>query len=486
MTEQAFDIQSSTPSFTEFDPTIIPYQADVLDDLYHNFDWSNGVHEILLSGSVGSAKSLLMAHCGLRHMFEWPGARGCLARQAMPDLRDTIYTKILEHIEGTVRHDGSLVREGRDFGFSDSNCRIWFSNGSEFISRSWADKKFKKLGSLELSIVLIEELAENDGDYWKAYQFLRMRIGRQPHVPVNWIMAATNPDEPDHPVAKYFQIEARQAGKLREVEARRHVYFSNTRDNPFLPSWYIEGLENDLDPRMADRMVRGMWVPIEGKGIYYAYREAVNYVDQPYVPDPLKPLYISFDFNIAEGKPMSACLSQVRFVKGDPEFHFFADVVVHGADTEEIMEEMAARDLLEPEYVEIIVHGDATGASRTTKSKKSDYDLIREFLAKFRRRNHGKHTFKIDVPPANPPIRERHNRVNAYCRNALGKTRLFVYSGAKTLNTGMKLTALKKKGQYIEDDSKEYQHVTTALGYHVCRVHRSVRAQPTVREMQIR
>jgi hypothetical protein len=31
----------------------------------------------------------------------------------------------------------------------------------------------------------------------------------------------------------------------------------------------------------------------------------------------------------------------------------------------------------------------------------------------------------------------------------------------------MKLTALKKGAEYIEDDSKEYQHITTAAGYRI-------------------
>jgi hypothetical protein len=499
---EAFQLPTnSTPSFSEFDPTAIPYQAEVIDDLYHGLDFGLGVHEILLSGSVGSAKSLLMAHCGLRHLFEWPGARGCLARQAMPDLRDTIYTKILEHLEGTVKMDGTLVREGVDFGFADTNCRIWLANGSEFISRSWADKKFKKLGSLEFSIVLIEELSENDGDYWKAYSFLRMRVGRLPHVPVNWIMAATNPDSPGHPAYKYFEIGQRQALRerlghegareaLREqlapVSPTKHVYFSNTRDNPFLPPWYVDGLLANLDAKMARRMVGGEWVEIDGEGVYHAYRESQNYVDQEYVVDPFKPIYLSFDFNIGQGKPMSACLSQVALRNGEPVFHFFADVVVEGADTDELLEEIAARGHLEHEVPEFIIHGDATGASRTTKSKKTDYDLIREFLAKFRRRDYTKVPFKIDVPLANPPIRERHNRVNAYCRNALGKVRLVVYNGAKTLHEGFKLTALKKGGQYIEDDSKSYQHLTTAAGYHICRVHRDLKKTPTLRETAIR
>jgi hypothetical protein len=71
------------------------------------------------------------------------------------------------------------------------------------------------------------------------------------------------------------------------------------------------------------------------------------------------------------------------------------------------------------------------------------------------------------VPRSNPPIRERHNIVNAYCTNSINQHRLFIYEKCKILNEGMKLTALKKGAEYIEDDSKEYQHVTTALGYRV-------------------
>jgi len=66
---------------------------------------------------------------------------------------------------------------------------------------------------------------------------------------------------------------------------------------------------------------------------------------------------------------------------------------------------------------------------------------------------------------SNPPIRTRHNLVNSYCLNANGKRRLFVYEKAKTCDEGLRLTRLKPGGAYIEDDSKHYQHVTTAIGY---------------------
>ena len=470
-------MKGSTPSLSEFRPDV-PYQAEVLRDI-QTFDYSMGVHEMLLSGSLGSAKSILMAHASLVHLMTYPNARCLIGRLSMPDLRDTIYTKILEHLEGTVKADGSIIKEGKDFGFTDQSCHIWFANGSEYIARSWRDKKFKKLGSLELSIAIVEELAENDANYWDAITFIRMRVGRLPHIPVNWIMYASNPDSPSHPAYEYFELGRLSQG-LEPLSPTKHVYFSKTSDNPFLPEWYINQLEQDLDPKMARRMVHGEWIEITTDIIYYAYGSH-NYVDTDYHIDHFEPIYLCFDFNIGVGKPMSMCFSQYK----NGVFHFFDECIVEGADTEDIMEEIAGKGYLELPN-EFIVHGDATGGARTTKSKKTDYDIIRKFLSNYRTKTSERVDFRIDVPKANPAVRDRHNHVNAYCKNSLGKTRLFVYKNCKILNKGFRLTALKTGGSYIEDDSKPYQHVTTAAGYHIVRVHKSNRDRPTVRQPRIR
>lgn len=474
-------ILSSTPSFSEFYPAI-PYQQDVIDAIDHELDFSLGVHEILLSGSVGSAKSILMAHCALKHLLTYDGARGIIGRQSMPDLRDTIFTKILEHLEGSVNCDGTLFKEGIDFGFSEYNCRIWFRNKSEFVSRSWHDKKFKKLGSLEASIAIIEELTENDLPHWPAIQFIRMRVGRLSHVPVSWIMYATNPDSPSHPAYDYFQIGLRQNGRTQGLKPQRHVYFSKTVDNPFLPPWYIEQLRTDLDPKMVLRMVEGHWVEIKTGVIYHAYSSR-NFKETAYEVIQAAPIYLNFDFNIGHGKPMSACFSQVR--PNGPEFHFFGEAVVEGADTHDLMEEIAGLGILE-NHCDFYVHGDATGASRSTKSKKTDYDIIREFLTAYRRKDGSRLNCTIDVPKSNPPIRSRHNLVNGYCQNSLNKIRVLVYRDCKMLDKGMRLVAPKKGGTYAEDDSFDYQHMTTAAGYHICRIHDQIRSTTGSREVRIR
>jgi hypothetical protein len=377
----------------------------------------------------------------------------------MPDLRDTIFTKMLEHIEGTVKADGSLVREGVDFGFSQHNCKIWVANGSQVVSRSWHDKNYKKLGSLEISAAIVEELAENDGDDWQAISFIRMRVGRLPHVPQSWIIYCTNPDAPSHPAYEDFDLGDWLAGGTG-TDPLKHVYFSVTDENPFLPRSYIKKLKDTLDAKMYERMGRGRWIEITSDVIYYAYGDH-NFVREDYKIDEFAPIFITHDFNIGKGKPMSACAFQVI----DNAVRVFREFIIEGADTEEMMDEIESSGLLDYD-TDYYVCGDATGASKSTNSKKSDYDIIKRRLSTYRGPN-GRISFDFKVPKANPGVRERHNTVNGLCRSKSGHVRLFVYKACPTVNKGMRQTTLKKGGSYIEDDGPNhpYQHVTTALGY---------------------
>ena len=433
------DIQTSTPSLSKFNPTVIPFQIGVIK-AFDKFDYKLGTHEVLLSGSVGSAKSLLMAHMVVVHCLENPGARVLLGRRALPDLKATIYNKIIEHIEQ------DLV-EGKQYWKNDTSAVIKFDNGSEIISRSWADNRFSKVRSLELSGACIEELTETEEPHF--YNEIKMRVGRLPHIKTNFIIAATNPAGPEHWAFKYF---------IEPVNhPTRHVYYSVTEDNPFLPPWYIEQLKKDLDPKLAQRMLYGKWVEITKEIVYYAYDKEKNFINDDYKVDTRYPIWISWDFNIGEGKPLSLCLSQ--FI-GDT-FHFFDEVVIEGMRTADSLDELHDRGLLDYP-VTYLLTGDATGKSRDTRSNKSDYDIIKHFFS-----NRENTKFEMKLFASNPPIRNRHNMVNSYCVNAAGERRLFVYKKAKTVDEGLRLTAMKKGASFIEDDSKHYQHVTTALGYSV-------------------
>lgn len=444
-TEDSYSPVTSTPTISQFNPKFIPSQIQVVKDVRKNFDYvKNGVQEILLSGSVGSSKSILCAHLIVTHCLLYAGAIGLLCRRTMPSLKKTILKKVVDHIGNDV-----------DYRFNKVDGTITFSNGSQILCHSWADQKHDKVRSLELSCAVVEELTENESmDF---YHEIKMRIGRLSHVKENFIISATNPGSPSSDFYKYF---------IAPGGENRHVYYSLTKDNPFLPSFYIDGLMASLDAKMAERMLEGKWTEISTEVVYYAYDRNFNFINKPYVINKQRPVYMAWDFNIGDGKPLS-----VGMIQHEPDqTHVYNEIVIEGQRTLDACESAWDKGLL-PKDQKIIIHGDATGRHRDTRSLKSDYAIIENFLSKHNL------NFEIDVPTANPPIRQRHNLVNGRICNANNKRGLFVYKDAPTADEGFRLTALKKGGQLIENDSKAYQHITTSVGYSVCQYLKGVSTQ---------
>jgi hypothetical protein len=204
-------------------------------------------------------------------------------------------------------------------------------------------------------------------------------------------------------------------------------------------------------------MLYGEWIEIQDEVIYHQYDSAAQYRKDKWRPRPETPIMISFDFNIGDGKPLSACAMAYQ----DGEFHVFDEVIIDGARTEEAIQEFFDREIIVPGK-KYELYGDASGKARHTSSKRSDYEIIKEALER------NNIDYKYLVPLANPAIRTRHNTINAYCRNEHGEVRLFIHN-CPTVDEGLRLTAFKKGGSIVEDDSKRFQHVTTALGYAMVR-----------------
>lgn len=432
------EIKGSIPTISEFDPTHIPFQKRLVSLVRKKLDYSLGTHEILCSGAVGSSKSVAAAHLGVTHCLMYPKAKLLIGRRAKPDLKATLVETIKEHIGDDV-----------PYYFNQSTSLFIFPNGSQIIPYSWADGRYKKVRSLEPSAAIIEELTENDD--LEFYKEIVMRVGRLKHVPEKWVLSLTNPDDPTHPAHSYF---------IDKPHSKAHVLYSKTRDNVFLPPSYVSTLEENLDPKMARRMLEGEWLAIAQEVVYYSYSRSHNFRETKYEIDPKLPIHLTFDFNIGVGKPMSATLFQYK----NREFHFFDEVIIEGARTEDVLDEVHGRGYFDIK-TEFEIHGDATGKHKDTRSKHSDYDVIKNYLNNLKNKDGEYVRFAIKVPLANPKVRERHNKVNAQLHNSLGRRRLFVYGPCKTLDEGFRLTKLKENTGYVEDDSKSYQHVTTAAGY---------------------
>ena len=427
------------PSFSEYNPHDLPWTSTAIEDVFHGFDYSLGIHEILCSGTVGSGKSLFGTHVGLRLVIEDPRSRVLLGRITMPDAKETIVATMKDHVEGDFV-------EGRDYQFNEVKQKWVFFNGAEIMTRTWHKKNFKSFRSLKLSVAIIEEATENEGDYWEVYNAIYSRLGRA-KAQKNIMMCLTNPDSPAHPLYKKMILGS-------ENDPLKHVYYSDARQNPYLEDWYIDNLMKNLSPIEVARLIEGKWVEDPKGGIYYNYKRERNYRKDSYIFKLDYPIDLMFDFNIGHGKPMSMAIGQrIKDV-----FHVARTILLDGADTNDIMMEIIESKVLEKETW-FRVFGDATGKSRDTRSKTNDYEIIESVL-----RREGV-SFEMNVPRANPPQRRRHNRVNAKCCNYEKKTQLYIYKDAEPADDGFRLTKLKKGGQYIEDDSLREQHVTTAIGY---------------------
>lgn len=417
-------------------------QLEVIRDVYNSPKEHPGkTFEVLLSGNVGSAKSTCMAHIIVSHCLRYPGSHFGIGRRALPRLKETLSLKIREHLSEDMGV-GMLAR------YSETRGSFAFTNGSKIIPFTWSDKNFKKFRSYELSGMAIEELTENPDQDKDCYFEAIQRVGRRNNIPERVIISATNPGAPSSIWYKHFYTKQSSSKKVYEFRAE---------DNPYLPSGYIDSLREILDPKEAQRMLDGKWIEIGSEVIYYAYDRAHNFRNESYIINRKFPVYVAFDFNIGTGKPLS-----VAFIQHiGKQTHVFNEVVIEGQRTLDAMDEAYSRGLLTNDY-KYIVHGDASGRSRDTRSRKTDYELIENFLSNINA------DYKIDVPTKNPGVRERHNLVNGRILNANGERGLFVYKDAPTADEGFRLTALKQNGSYIEDDSKRYQHITTAIGYSIC------------------
>lgn len=440
---------SLVPKLAEFKP--LPHQREVIKAIRKKYDYSLGVHEVTLSGAVGSAKTIVGAHIGLTHALLYPNSHVGVGRISQQLLKDTLWDTILKH-----------ARDGIQYSYNGSSMQMRFPNGSMISGHFWGDKNYMKFRSQAFSMFIAEELTENET--LEFYDEMELRVGRMSHVEEKLILNLTNPDDPSHPAYKRL---------IRTNSPTKHVYYSKTADNPYLPTSYINQLKEKLSPRMARRMLYGEWLSISKDVIYYAYDRDYNYREESYVVDKRYPIHICWDFNIGNGKPLSLCAFQYK----EGKIHVFAEVVVHGTRTLDSCDELKERGILDHE-TRYVLQGDSTGRHRDTRNKHSDWDIIDDFFRGYFNKKGTRIIYKISVPLSNPPIRSRHNDVNAWLCNELGQRRIIVYKDAPTVDEGLSLTKLKPGAQYLEDDSKSYQHVTTALGYGLCDMIADMESKP--------
>lgn len=108
----------------------------------------------------------------------------------------------------------------------------------------------------------------------------------------------------------------------------------------------------------------------------------------------------------------------------------------------------------------VLIYGDPAGKAGEKHGHASDYTDIEGVL-----KEHGwRYTRK--VKPAHPAIKDRQNAVRTKILTASGESSLFVNPiTAPWCHKGLATVQLKEGSTFQEDQSNQYQHITTAIGY---------------------
>jgi hypothetical protein len=139
--------------------------------------------------------------------------------------------------------------------------------------------------------------------------------------------------------------------------------------------------------------------------------------------------------------------------------YFVDEIVLESAVSRQSAEEFCER-YKDHQNKMVYVYGDPAGRAGEKHGHKSDYTEIEDVL----RMNQWR--FERRVRPKHPAIKDRQNSVRAKIKNAKGEISLYVNPHkAKWCNKGLETVQIKEGSTFQEDQTNQYQHITTAIGY---------------------
>lgn len=217
-----------------------------------------------------------------------------------------------------------------------------------------------------------------------------------------------------------------------------------------LPKDVIESAKRTMSKKQYNQEYRASFETASGK-IYEEYGTG-NFTREEIGPH--EALHWTHDQNFT---PLSSAIAVVR--KGLP--YFLDEIVLESAVSKQSAVEFVEK-YKNHLNKKVYIYGDPAGRAGEKHGHKSDYNDIEDVL-----RLNG-WNFERRVRPAHPAIKDRQNAVRAMICNAKDERRLFVHpQKAAWCHKGLSTVQLKEGSSFQEDQTNQYQHITTAIGYFV-------------------
>ena len=399
------------------------------------------------SGPIGSGKSYALVYEALLLSRLNPGLLGLVGAPTYKMLQDATQKSFFEVLEA----------EGIDYDFSKQNNRVRFqANGSEIIFRTMENPE--RLRGPNLAWFALDELTYTREEAWTRL------LGRLRHPQARRICgcAVWTPKGYDW---VYHRFIEQQSPDYRLIQA-------TPKENVHLPKDFYDRLRDSYAELFYRQEVLGEYLDVFGGNAYYAVSDQNV---EPAKYDPNLPLCWALDFNV---DPMCSVICQMEEWKQTSwarspyetkkELRVLDEIVLSNSNTMEATEEFIhrAKTLVGNSYKTTVnIYGDASGNSHSSKSGRTDYELIRESF-----RRHSEFSINLRHNNANPLVRDRINTMNNALCSASQVRSVLVDPKCRELIKDLRQVRWKRDaaGNPVGDIDKSdprRTHVSDALSY---------------------
>jgi hypothetical protein len=381
------------------------------------------------SGPVGSGKSAALCFEAIALAYINEGRQGMLAAPTFAMLRDASQRSLAQLLD----------EQDVEFELKKADGELIIKAPASIILLRSLDEP-ERLRGTNLAWFGIDELSYGSEEAWVR---LEARL-RDPKAARLCGFAVWTPQGHDWIYKRFIHTPVTGYGCVRAKPFENRFLLDQTPD-------YYERLESSYDPKFFRQEALGEYVNSRADRVYHCFNQAIHVMRQSY--DPRKPLLWALDFNVA---PMSSVLLQRH---GD-RLAVIDEIVLDRATTEEACMEFENRYKKHAGVLEI--YGDASGRNMHTTGS-NDYGLLQGFLYKS-----GFRDIRLNVPPANPAVLSRVQKVNALLTNALGEVRLEVDPRCGELIKDFEEVLFKQDSGVIDKlRDPRRTHASDALGYAV-------------------
>lgn len=392
--------------------TLLPHQADFITD--------RRTGELGLVGGFGSGKSRALVLRSILLAAEQPHSTGLVVAPTHRMGADVLQPVFHDVLTALGLQYKALKHPLPAFQLPQF--------GSQIIVRSGDAPD--RLRGLSVHFAAIDELDTIAADHARTLWGIvssRVREGRSPSL-----CTSTTPEGFGFAYANWVEQDA----------CHKRLIRAKTTDNPFLPPSYLEALRSIYPAEALEAYINGQFVALDRGRVYPSFCRTLNASSETILWEDR--LHVGLDFNIGK----MAAVVAVR--RRQDELHVVAEDI--GAmDTDELIKRLHGRFPRHYDARQIVVHPDASSASRSTNSSQTD-------MAKLRQAG-----LIVSAPRKNPLIRDSVNTVNAAILDGSGRRRLFVHPSCTVLLKSLEQQCYDDHGQ--PDKSSDLDHPIDALRY---------------------